>query len=156
MPVNMVEKYASVNVVLFYIVISFSLFDKDNDGSINAKELGTVMRALGQNPSVTELRAMVDEVDLDGNGVIDFEEFLEMIVKEMNKTDTEEEMREAFKIFDRSGNGFITAKELKHGMVYMGERLSDEEVEEMMREADSDGDGRISFEDFKILMKTKR
>lgn len=81
-----------------------------------------------------------------GNGVIDFEEFLEMIVKEMNKTDTEEEMREAFKIFDRSGNGFITAKELKHGMVYMGERLSDEEVEEMMREADSDGDGRISFE----------
>lgn len=81
-----------------------------------------------------------------GNGVIDFEEFLEMIVKEMNKTDTEEEMREAFKIFDRSGNGFITAKELKHGMVYMGERLSDEEVEEMMRDADSDGDGRISFE----------
>lgn len=81
-----------------------------------------------------------------GNGVIDFEEFLEMIVKEMNKTDTEEEMREAFKIFDKSGNGFITAKELKHGMVYMGERLSDEEVEEMMREADSDGDGRISFE----------
>lgn len=81
-----------------------------------------------------------------GNGVIDFEEFLEMIVKEMNKTDTEEEMREAFKIFDRSGNGFITAKELKHGMVFMGERLSDEEVEEMMREADSDGDGRISFE----------
>lgn len=81
-----------------------------------------------------------------GNGVIDFEEFLEMIVKEMNKTDTEEEMREAYKIFDRSGNGFITAKELKHGMVYMGERLSDEEVEEMMREADSDGDGRISFE----------
>lgn len=69
-----------------------------------------------------------------------------MIVKEMNKTDTEEEMREAFKIFDRSGNGFITAKELKHGMVYMGERLSDEEVEEMMREAGSDGDGRISFE----------
>lgn len=69
-----------------------------------------------------------------------------MIVKEMNKTDTEEEMREAFKIFDRSGNGFITAKELKHGMVYMGERLSDEEVEEMMREADSDGEGRISFD----------
>lgn len=48
--------------------VAFSLFDKDNDGSINAKELGTVMRALGQNPSVTELRAMVDEVDLDGNG----------------------------------------------------------------------------------------
>lgn len=47
--------------------VAFSLFDKDNDGSINAKELGTVMRALGQNPSVTELRAMVDEVDLDGN-----------------------------------------------------------------------------------------
>ncbi|XP_078313154.1 calmodulin-like [Crassostrea virginica] len=136
--------------------VAFSLFDKDNDGSINTKELGTVMRALGQNPSITELRAMVDEVDLDGNGVIDFEEFLEMIVKEMKKTDTEEELREAFRIFDRSGNGYINAKELKHGMVFLGERLSDEEVEEMMNEADSDRDGKISFEDFKILMKSKR
>lgn len=98
-------------------------------------------------PSYTDSFTHLFSVQLFlGNGVIDFEEFLEMIVKEMNKTDTEEEMREAFKIFDRSGNGFITAKELKHGMVYMGERLSDEEVEEMMREADSDGDGRISFE----------
>lgn len=91
-----------------------------------------------------------------GNGVIDFEEFLEMIVKEMNKIDIEEEMREVFKIFDRSGNGFIIVKELKYGMVYMGERFFDEEVEEMMREVDSDGDGRISFEgkiwDFCLLL----
>lgn len=78
--------------------------------------------------------------------MIDFEEFLEMIVKEMKKTDTEEELREAFRIFDRSGNGYINAKELKHGMVFLGERLSDEEVEEMMNEADSDRDGKISFE----------
>ncbi|XP_061171967.1 uncharacterized protein LOC133181492 [Saccostrea echinata] len=131
--------------------VAFSLFDKDNDGSINTKELGIVMRSLGQNPSVTELRAMVDEVDLDGNGVIDFEEFLEMIVKEMKKTDTEEEMREAFSIFDRSGNGYINAQELKYGMFYMGERLTDEEVDEMMKEADRDGDGRITFEEFRAV-----
>lgn len=78
--------------------------------------------------------------------MIDFEEFLEMIVKEMNKTDTEEEMREAFRIFDRSGNGYINAQELKYGMFCMGERLTDEEVDEMMTEADKDGDGKISYE----------
>lgn len=56
----------STSVASLEFRVAFSLFDKDNDGSINTKELGTVMRSLGQNPSVTELRAMVDEVDLDG------------------------------------------------------------------------------------------
>ena len=76
---------------------AFALFDKDGDGTITTKELGTVMKSLGQNPSEEELQEMVDEVDIDGNGEIDFEEFLLMMAKKMRESDSDEEIRQAFK-----------------------------------------------------------
>ncbi|KAJ5090215.1 calmodulin [Penicillium argentinense] len=140
-------------------------------GQITTKELGTVMRSLGQNPSESELQDMINEVDADNNGTIDFpgksstaaatttvgcaqartdtttdtarKEFLTMMARKMKDTDSEEEIREAFKVFDRDNNGFISAAELRHVMTSIGEKLTDDEVDEMIREADQDGDGRI-------------
>ncbi|CAJ0648032.1 7239_t:CDS:10 [Entrophospora sp. SA101] len=134
---------------------AFSLFDKDNDGSITTKELGTVMRSLGQNPTESELQDMINEVDADGNGTIDFPEFLTMMARKMKDTDSEEEIKEAFKVFDKDGNGYISAAELRHVMTNLGEKLSEEEVDEMIREADVDGDGQINYEEFVKMMMTK-
>lgn len=66
-----------------------------------------------------------------------------MMARKMKDTDSEEEIREAFKVFDRDNNGFISAAELRHVMTSIGEKLTDDEVDEMIREADQDGDGRI-------------
>lgn len=115
---------------------AFSLFDKDGDGTITTKELGTVMRSLGQNPTEAELQDMINEVDADGNGTIDFPEFLTMMARKMKDTDSEEEIREAFRVFDKDGNGYISAAELRHVMTNLGEKLTDEEVDEMIREGD--------------------
>ncbi|KAJ3201181.1 hypothetical protein HDU82_008300 [Entophlyctis luteolus] len=131
---------------------AFSLFDKDGDGTITTKELGTVMRSLGQNPTEAELQDMINEVDADGNGTIDFPEFLTMMARKMKDTDSEEEIKEAFKVFDKDGNGFISAAELRHVMTNLGEKLTDEEVDEMIREADVDGDGQINYEEFVKMM----
>uniref|UniRef100_A0A670JRF1 Calglandulin n=1 Tax=Podarcis muralis TaxID=64176 RepID=A0A670JRF1_PODMU len=125
---------------------AFSLFDKDGDGTITTKELGTVMRSLGQNPTEAELQDMINEVDADGNGTIDFPEFLTMMARKMKDTDSEEEIREAFRVFDKDGNGYISAAELRHVMTNLGEKLTDEEVDEMIREADIDGDGQVNYE----------
>ena len=65
------------------------------------------------------------------------------MARKMKDTDSEEEIREAFKVFDRDNNGFISAAELRHVMTSIGEKLTDDEVDEMIREADQDGDGRI-------------
>ncbi|CAE6444849.1 unnamed protein product [Rhizoctonia solani] len=130
---------------------AFSLFDKDGDGTITTKELGTVMRSLGQNPTEAELQDMINEVDADGNGTIDFPEFLTMMARKMKDTDSEEEIKEAFKVFDKDGNGYISAAELRHVMTNLGEKLSDNEVDEMIREADVDGDGQINYEGESLL-----
>ena len=83
---------------------------------------------------------------LTGNGTIDFPEFLTMMARKMKDTDSEEEIREAFRVFDKDGNGFISAAELRHVMTNLGEKLTDEEVDEMIREADIDGDGQVNYE----------
>ncbi|KAK1793083.1 hypothetical protein P4O66_011492 [Electrophorus voltai] len=134
---------------------AFSLFDKDGDGTITTKELGTVMRSLGQNPTDAELQDMINEVDADGNGTIDFPEFLTMMARKMKDTDSEEEIREAFRVFDKDGNGYISAAELRHVMTNLGEKLTDEEVDEMIREADIDGDGQVNYEEFVQMMTAK-
>jgi calmodulin len=142
-------------------------FFQDGDGTITSKELGTVMRSLGQNPTEAELQDMINEVDADGNGTIDFPEFLTMMARKMRDTDSEEEIKEAFKVFDKDGNGYISAAELRHVMTNLGvsflhlfsrirtefciflsegEKLTDSEVDEMIREADVDGDGQINYD----------
>ncbi|KAG1342689.1 putative Calmodulin [Cocos nucifera] len=134
---------------------AFSLFDKDGDGCITTKELSTVMRSLGQNPTEAELQDMINEVDADQNGTIDFSEFLNLMARKMKDTDSEEELKEAFKVFDKDQNGFISAAELRHVMTNLGEKLTDEEVDEMIREADIDGDGQVNYEEFVRMMLAK-
>ncbi|CAO2166772.1 unnamed protein product [Urochloa humidicola] len=114
------------------------------------------MRSLGQNPTEAELQDMINEVDADGNGAIDFREFLGLMARRMRDSDSEEELREAFRVFDKDQNGFISAAELRHVMANLGERLTDAEVGEMVREADGDGDGRINYDEFVKVMMAKR
>ena len=149
----MVENLSEERITEFKA--AFELFDKDRDGAINNKELGTVMRNLGQNPSEEELKQLIREVDLNGNGTIDFKEFMCLMVKKMKDNDFDEELQEAFKVFDRDQNGYISSHELRHTMTNLGENLTPEEVEEMIKEADIDGDGQVDYQEFVKMMMTK-
>jgi calmodulin len=133
----------------------FNLFDKDKDGSITTKELGEVMKALGANPTQSELQEMLNEVDTDGSGKIEFKEFLELFSKKLKETETEDDLKEAFKMFDKDGNGKITAMELKSALETFGETITDEEAIKLINDADIDGDGSINYHEFVGIMMSK-
>ena len=119
------------------------LFDKDGDGTITVDELGTVMSSMGHMPSEDDLRQMIAEVDKDDSGSIDFFEFCHLMGRNMSKQDDPELLMEAFKMFDKDGGGTIDFKELKEALSeIMGgtdDLLPEEEIEEILREADADG-----------------
>ncbi|XP_050583621.1 uncharacterized protein LOC126918994 isoform X1 [Bombus affinis] len=134
---------------------AFRLFDKDGDGSITKEELGRVMRSLGQFARAEELRTMLQEIDIDGDGNVSFEEFVEIVsnigASETAPTDQdqeEQELRDAFRVFDKHNRGYITASDLRAVLQCLGEDLSEEEIEDMIKEVDVDGDGRIDFYEF--------
>ncbi|KAJ1767348.1 hypothetical protein LPJ74_005422 [Coemansia sp. RSA 1843] len=133
---------------------AFALFDKDGDNFISAEELGYVMRSLGKNPTESELQDMIAEIDKDNNNKIDFVEFVTLMARHEKDDNKEEEIKEAFRVFDIDGNGKIDAEELRRIMTSIGEKLTQEEVDEMIREADVDGDNCINYEEFaKMISK---
>ena len=134
---------------------AFNLFDRDKDGFITTRELGEIMKNLGQTPTEAELQDMINEVDIDGNGIIDFKEFLGIMVRKLRDSDTEEELIEAFKIFDKDGNGLISSDELLHVMITLGENTNMEEIEDLIKEVDLDEDGMINYEEFVRLILNK-
>ncbi|XP_065583072.1 uncharacterized protein LOC136042103 isoform X1 [Artemia franciscana] len=108
-------------------------------------ELTAVMKCLGQNPTDAEILAIIKEVDADGNGTIEFSEFVIAMAKSVNDIDAEKEIKEAFDVFDKDGNGHINVEELRYVSVNLGETFSDEDIAEMLKQADFDGDSVVNY-----------
>jgi len=112
---------------------------------------GAWLRSLGLKPSPEQLEALIQKADKNSNGLIEFSEFVALVEPDLvpaKSPYTEEQLRQIFRMFDRDGNGFITAAELAHSMAKLGHALTAEELTGMIKEADTDGDGCISFQEF--------
>jgi len=134
---------------------AFDIFDEDVSGTVSTGELASVMRTLGQDINEKEVGQMIAEVDNDGSGEIDFAEFCTLMARQMEKSDPEYEYKKAFKIFDKKKDGVICEAELKHVMNNLGEDMVDSEIHDMMKEADIDGDGKLTYDEFLNIMLAK-
>eukprot|EP00092_Neocalanus_flemingeri_P017543 GFUD01018981.1.p1 GENE.GFUD01018981.1~~GFUD01018981.1.p1 ORF type:complete len:197 (+),score=79.41 GFUD01018981.1:114-704(+) len=129
----------------------FMMFDKDGDGTVSTKELGAVMRSIGSNPTEEELEEMIDNADADGSGTVDFQEFVELMIKREAEKETEEDLKQAFRVLDKDGSGSISSSELKFVMNKIGVVFTNDELLEMVMEADINGDELISFDEFRDI-----
>ncbi|KAJ2992839.1 hypothetical protein HDV02_002831 [Globomyces sp. JEL0801] len=127
---------------------AFELFDRDNDGTITTKELGTALKGLGQNPTEAELQDLILELDEDGNGTIEFEELMALITKHNYNVERNIEMKQIFQLFDRDQDGYISLQDLTLVVKTSGAKLMESEIENMLLEADLDGDHRVDFNEF--------
>ncbi|KXJ67789.1 hypothetical protein RP20_CCG012275 [Aedes albopictus] len=134
---------------------AFSLFDTNGDGTITSSELGTVLRSLGKNVSDAEVEELLKEVSVDHEGMIHFPDFVAMMSIRLRDFNSEDELKEAFRMFDRNGDGMISADELRLALQSFGEQLADEEIEELLREADINCDGQIDYQEFVKMITLK-
>jgi calmodulin len=133
----------------------FRLFDADKDEMLSAEELGQMMNALGEDPTLADVKSMIKEVNEEGEESIDFWNFLSLMVKKMKTSRIQDELVDAFKVFDCDHDGFITPDELMNAMAHLGEDLNQSEIEEMIKEADTENDGKLDFEEFEKMMIAK-
>merc|ERR1712205_146082 len=126
---------------------AFSLFDSDASGMIDIRELKAAMRALGFEVKNEELKKMVTDIDNDGNGTIEFVEFLQMMTAKMGEKE--------FKLFDDDNTNKISFRNLARVAEELGENIDDEELHDMINQADRDGDGEINIDEFYRIMKKK-
>ncbi|XP_078313189.1 uncharacterized protein LOC144619408 isoform X1 [Crassostrea virginica] len=133
---------------------AFEMFDNDKSGYINTRELLTVMRAFKQDPTQAEVQELMKKLDTNENGKIEYEEFEKYLVDHYKSPqESQDTMMEAFKLFDKDGSGEIDAEELKEAMMRLGDQLTQEEAEDMIKSADIDKDGKINIIEFIRMMQ---
>uniref|UniRef100_A0A0C9QXS9 non-specific serine/threonine protein kinase n=1 Tax=Wollemia nobilis TaxID=56998 RepID=A0A0C9QXS9_9CONI len=129
----------------------FKSMDTDNSGTVTFEELKTGFARLGSRISELELRQLMDAADVDGNGTIDYLEFISATVH-MNRLDKEDHIYSAFQYFDKDNSGYITKEELQQALKKYG--MGDEEtIRDIITEVDTDNDGRINYEEFAAMMR---
>lgn len=126
--------------------MAFKAYDKEQKGEIPSNMLGTVMKNLGHNLKPEQLQEAIEAVDSDGSGWIDFDEFLALMAKKTKEAEDEQELREAFRVFDKNNKGVIETGDLKVIFKALDPDMPDEEVEQIINEVDEDGSGTVDFE----------
>jgi centrin-1 len=134
---------------------AFGLFDSDNKGALDARELKAAIRALGFDVKKDQVRKMMVDIGRDPSHLISQEDFFDIMKEKMHEKGSREEVMKIFQLFDEDHLGKITLKNLKKIAIEIGDTASDEDLRDMLAEADRDGDGALNFEEFYRVMKRR-
>ncbi|XP_023171542.1 calmodulin [Drosophila hydei] len=126
----------------------FQRIDVDNEGEFSFKELGTVMRAIGGMVSDSDLQDMINEADMHGNGSLTLEDFVNVLLRKLSEIEHVDDLRMVFNLMDKDKDGYISTTDLRKIFVSIGFQPSDEALDDMIRDGDTDQDGVLIFEEF--------
>ena len=136
---------------------AFDAFDHEKKGVISTDMIGTILEMLGTQVDEGTLKEIIDEVDEDGSGELEFPEFVQLAAKFLTEEEEDNEamvreLREAFRLYDKEGNGYITTDVLKEIFKELDNTITSEDLETMIEEIDSDGSGTVDFDEFLEVM----
>ncbi|XP_060073844.1 neo-calmodulin-like [Ylistrum balloti] len=131
---------------------TFQLFDVDHDGKLSTSEIQNVLDNLGILPSKSVIDEVIKKLDADENGTVEYEEFENFITNsgflKSLPDETDQDMLAAFQVLDADGDGYITEDELTDFMSRFDEKKTEAEIQAIIKEADVNKDGRISYSEF--------
>jgi len=134
---------------------AFNSFDTEGKGSISVETVGVILRMMGVKISEKNLKEIVAEIDVEGTGIIGFAEFAELAAKFLVEEDEEAlaaELKEAFRIYDKDGLGYITTDTLKEILIEIDPKLTPANLDDIIEEVDEDGSGTLDFDEFMEMM----
>ncbi|XP_058810530.1 troponin C, isoallergen Bla g 6.0101-like [Phymastichus coffea] len=136
--------------------MAFDAFDHEKKGCIGTDMVGTILSMLGHELNDETLRQIIAEVDVDESGELEFNEFCTLAGRFLVEEDTEamaQELREAFRLYDKEGNGYITTEVFRDILHELDDQIPPEELDLMIEEIDTDGSGTLDFDEFMAVMK---
>ncbi|XP_019754559.1 troponin C-like [Dendroctonus ponderosae] len=134
---------------------AFDTFDVEKKGSIGVVMIGTILSMLGVQTTDKMLAEIIAEVDEDGSGELEFAEFVTLASRFMVEEDAEamqQELKEAFRLYDKEGNGYITTSTLKEILKELDDKLTSDELDMIITEIDTDGSGTVDYDEFMEVM----
>merc|ERR1712072_622224 len=134
---------------------AFDLFDNDQSGAISVAELTSAMKSLGFDVKHAVVFQMIAELDADGSGEIEFDEFLDMMTARISDKNSREDIERVFKLFDSDRTGEISLDNMKRVAKELGEDISPQELQEIIQRSDLDNDGALTMDDFYQVMTKK-
>jgi len=130
----------------------FNLFDKKGDGTVSTKDLGQIFKSLGLQVDGQKLKDWADDADEEASGFIRWEQFKSIFEYKLKEDEDEREIKEAFRVLDKGNKGVIAVEDLRWILRSLGDDLTDDEIEDMINETDTDGSGTVDYEEFRNLM----
>ncbi|EDS43498.1 troponin C [Culex quinquefasciatus] len=135
---------------------AFQMFDTTKSGLIETVKISTILNTLGQQFDEGELQDLIDEEDPDNTGKVNFDGFANIasnfLIEEEDAEAMQQELKEAFRLYDREGNGYITTSTLKEILAALDDKLSSEDLDGIIQEIDTDGSGTVDFDEFMEMM----
>ena len=134
---------------------AFDIFDNNRDGTVDPQEIQAAFEKLGLFSKNRIIYQILSELDEDHSGAIDFNEFFNFVTSKVSEKDKKEDILKVFKFYDANDNQKVSWEELKKVAQYLGEEMTDEEIQAMFKKADLDDDGFVTSEDFYNIITGK-
>uniref|UniRef100_T1GSK7 EF-hand domain-containing protein n=1 Tax=Megaselia scalaris TaxID=36166 RepID=T1GSK7_MEGSC len=156
--VNMADNIVDEDLTPDQIAVlqkAFNSFDSQKIGSISTETVADILRLMGQPFDKKILDELIEEVDEDKSGRLEFGEFVQLAAKFIVEEDAEamqKELREAFRLYDKQGNGFIPTSSLREILKELDDQLTEQDLDNLIEEIDSDGSGTVDFDEFMEMM----
>jgi len=131
---------------------AFGQFDKKGEGQIKVGDIGSAMKKMGHNITPEFLEKWEEDIDQDGTGYVEYEEFETLVRRKIQEDEDERELKEIFRVLDKEKRGEVNTSELRWILKSLGDDLTEEDIDDMIADVDTDGSGWVDYDEFSKLM----